>query len=165
MANATPAESILRWFNEPGLNQAILRWAALIPGVICIALFSQLILLSAVSLFAPNGNVTIALWLRNTLNAAFISYLVIAYVTPITPSFRRIVGIALAVVAVVLVGLARLTFELSNSDQTPWRYAWLAVAVALYCISVWFGIRRVTRKERLREQCGKQALASPVEVS
>ena len=155
MQTETPAEAILRWLNEPGLRPAIVRWVALIPGALCIFLISQLMFFIALSWVVPGRDPMVAPWAMHMLNAAFVPFLVIAYGTPVAPSFRRPTSVALALFAAVLVGISRLAYELSHPGLTPWRYAWLAIAAALFGTSAWFGIRGVYRKEALREQCGK----------
>jgi hypothetical protein len=160
MEMETPAETIVRWLNKPGPKQAIVRWIALTPGAVCIFLFFQLTLLIALSLIARSGDGILISWAMNMLNAAFVPVLIIKYGTPIAPSFRQRASVALAVVAVFLVGVSRLAFELSNPHQSDWRYAWLAIAAALCGASVLFGIRGVIRKESLRDQAGADRDAS-----
>lgn len=155
METETPAEAIVRWLRESGLTQAIVRWLALIPGAICIYLLFQLLLLAAF-LIAPSGDTVLAPWAMNILNAAFAPFVIIHYGTPIAPSFHRHVSVALAVIAVCLVGVSRLAFELSHPQQANWRYAWLAVAAALCGASVLSGIRRVNRKELRRDHVGTE---------
>jgi hypothetical protein len=141
-----PADIFMAWIRLPGPGQALLRWCALIPGVALIFLFSQLIILIAVSLFTRTGDQHVTSWLMNMLNAAFLPYLVIRYGTPIAPSYRRGTSIALAVVGTGLVAASRLAFELSHPSEAAWRYTWLAVSAMVCCASVWRGMRDVNRK-------------------
>lgn len=150
----TPAEAFSEWIRVPGARQALLRWLALIPGVAIIFLFSQITLLFVLSLINQNGNEKIVLWLMNMLNVAFVPFLIIKYGTPIAPSFRRHTSVALAVVAVCIVALSRLAFELSHPSPKNWRYTWLAIAVIVCGASVWRGIRDVSRKESSRDKSG-----------
>lgn len=113
-------------------------------------LFSQYTLLVGLSLIASGGDKFIV-WAVNMLNAAFVPFIIIRFGTPIAPSFRRQVGVALAVVAVLIVAVFRLASELSNAHQHDWRYGWLTVGAALLGGSVWFGIRGVNRNESLRD--------------
>lgn len=136
----------MAWIKLPGLGQAYLRWFLLIPGVAIIFLFSQLILLSVLSLISRGNNQNITFWLMNMLNAAFVPFLIVRYGTPIAPSFRRFTSIALALVSICLVVLSRLAFELSHSSDANWRYAWLAAGAIVCCASAWRGMRHVNRK-------------------
>ena len=159
MEKETPAEWIFRWLRTPSSSQSFVRWLALIPGVVCIFVFSQLMLLMGLSLI-PLGDQIMVAWASNMLNAAFVPFLIIKFGTRIAPSFRRQASVALAVVAVFVVALCRLASELSYAHQTNWRYAWLAFAAVLCGGSVWFGIRAVNRKESLRERAVPNAGAA-----
>jgi hypothetical protein len=142
----TPAETFMAWIKSPGPGQAFLRWLALIPGVAIIFLFSQLIFLIASSIVSSGNTQNLSSWLMNMLNAAFVPFLIIRYGTPIAPSFRRSASIVLAVVAICIVVLSRLAFELSHPSDANWRYAWLAMSAIVCCASVWRGVRDVNRK-------------------
>jgi len=142
----TPAEIFMAWIKSPGPGQAFLRWLALIPGVAIIALFSQLISLFIISIVSRGNSQIFSSWLMNMLNAIFVPFLIIRYGTPIAPSFRRGISIALAVVAICLVTLSRLAFELSHPSDTKSRYAWLVVGAIACCASAWRGVRDVNRK-------------------
>lgn len=141
-----PADLFMAWVRLPGPGQALLRWSALIPGVALIFLFSQLIILIAVSLFARTGDQHVTSWLMNMLNAAFVPFLVIRYGTPIAPAYRRGTSIVLAVLGTAWVVASRLAFELSHPAEAAWCYIWLAVGVMVCCASVWRGLRDVNRK-------------------
>jgi hypothetical protein len=152
MVEKTPAEAFMAWIRLPGLGQTFLRWFALIPSVVFIFLFLQLILLSAISLISSGNNQNIVSWLMNILNAAFVPFLIIKYATPIAPSFHRNISIVLAFVAICLVVLSRLSFELSHPSDANWRYIWLAVGAIVCCASVWCGMHDVNCKMLLAKK-------------
>lgn len=141
-----PADVFMAWARMPGPGQAFFRWAVLLPYVALIFLFSQLIFFIAASLFARGNDQSVFLWLMNMLNAAFVPFLIIRYGTPIAPSCRRGTSIALAVVAICLVVLFRLVYELSHPADVNWRYGWLAIGAMVCCASAWRGVRDVNRK-------------------
>lgn len=149
MEEKTPAEIFMAWIRSPGPGQKLLRWFALIPGVAIIFLFSQLTLLIVISLISTGNNQHLSSWLMNMLNATFVPFLIIRYGTPIAPSFHRNTSIALAVVAICLVVLSRLAFELSHPSDAHSRYAWLVIGAIVCCASVWRGMRDVNRKVSL----------------
>ncbi|MBC3891622.1 hypothetical protein H8K35_08145 [Undibacterium sp. LX40W] len=144
MKEETPAEVIARWFRTPSSPQIVLRWLAIAPAVICIALASQLILLFILS-FLNVGSTESLNWLANIINAAFVPFLIIVLATPIAPTSRKSASIGLAILALVLVSLSRLASELSHPTITPWREIWLAVSIALCGTSIWFGLRYTHR--------------------
>ncbi len=152
MIEKTPAEKFMVWVKLPSPGQKLLRWCALIPGVAAIFLFSQLILLFVLSLISTGNNQDIVFWVMNILNAAFVPFFIIRYGTPIAPSFHKTTSIVLAVVAIFVVALSRLVFELSHPSEANWRYVWLAVGLAICCASVWRGMHDVNRKMSLTEK-------------
>lgn len=141
----SPAEIFMTWIRLSGPGQAILRWLALVPSIAVIVLFSQVIFLSAASLIS-SGNQILSSWLMNMLNAAFMPFLIVRYGTPIAPSFRRGISIVLAIIAVCLVVLSRLAFELSHPSDSSTRYVWLAISALVCLASAAHAVRDVNRK-------------------
>ncbi|MFH0129843.1 hypothetical protein ACGLHS_06500 [Variovorax sp. VaC1] len=145
-----PIDRVARWFRTPGHTQSVVRWALLIPAALGIAVLSQFLFLMALSTVAPSTGEAVEKlvipWLIHTFNAVVVPFLVIVLGTPIAPRFKRAAAVVLAILAVLLVSIVRLSFELPDRDWSPARTAWLVVSAVLCLVSAWQGLRRVWLK-------------------
>lgn len=151
MTAHTPAEKTARWLGTPGPMQSLVRWGALVPGIVGIFMLIQLFILIALSLFGRNNDGLFVPWAINMLNAACVPYFIIRYGTFIAPSHQRRVSVALAVVAVITVALFRLAAELSHPDAVAGRAVWLAAGAIVCGASVCLGVRGVRCRQALRK--------------